>query len=304
MAKTKGYGVMPAAMTFWNADESYNQKETERYLRWLMDKGAQSLSITGSTGENISMRLEEQKQIIDSMLRFIDHEVPVYAGTGRYTTAETIELSLAAKKSGAEGVLVIMPYYLIPHKRAVMQHYRDLRKAVGEELEVCLYNNPRFCGYEMNALEVKQMFDEGSINAIKAAHGDAERVHSLRFHCGDDLTIFYGHDYAPMEGFFAKADGWLSGMPAVLPKFCRTLFDICTVEKDVDKANAYWMKVMPFIDYFITYSNNDPHWHEVFKYVLACQGFDAGLPRRPLGDLDAAEKKKIDALLADMGDIL
>ena len=83
MAKTKGYGVMPAAMTFWNADESYNQKETEKYLRWLMDKGAQSLSITGSTGENISMRLDEQKKIMDSMLRFIDHEVPVYAGTGR-----------------------------------------------------------------------------------------------------------------------------------------------------------------------------------------------------------------------------
>lgn len=304
MAKTKGYGVMPAAMTFWNADESYNQKETERYLQWLIDKGAQSLSITGSTGENISMGMEEQKRIMESMLRFIDGQVPVYAGTGRYTTAETIELSLHAKTSGADGVLVIMPYYLIPHKRAVMNHFLELRKAVGSELEICLYNNPRFCSYEMNALEVKQMYDNVSINAIKAAHGDPERIHSLRYHCGEGLTVLYGHDYAPMEGFFAKADGWLSGMPAVLPKFCRTLFDICTVEKNVDKANAYWMKIMPFIDYFITYNSNDPHWHEVFKYVLACQGFESGLPRRPLGALADDEKKKIDRLLASMGDIL
>lgn len=304
MAKTKGYGVMPAAMTFWNADESYNQKETERYLQWLIDKGAQSLSITGSTGENISMGMTEQKHIMESMLRFIDGQVPMYAGTGRYTTAETIELSLHAKASGADGVLVIMPYYLIPHKRAVMNHFVELRRAVGPELEICLYNNPRFCSYEMNALEVKQMYDNGSINAIKAAHGDPERIHSLRYHCGEGLTVLYGHDYAPMEGFFAKADGWLSGMPAVLPKFCRTLFDICTVEKDVDKANAYWMKVMPFIDYFITYNNNDPHWHEVFKYVLSCQGFESGLPRRPLGALADSEKKKIDRLLADMEDIL
>lgn len=304
MAKTKGYGVMPAAMTFWNADETFNQKETERYLQWLIDKGAQSISITGSTGENISMGMEEQKNIMEVMTRFIDGQVPVYAGTGRYTTAETIDLSLHAKKVGADGILVIMPYYLIPHKRSVMNHFKELRKAVGEDLEICLYNNPRFCGYEMNALEVKQMLNDGSIDAIKAAHGDAERIHSLRYHCGDDLTIFYGHDYAPMEGFFAKADGWLSGMPAVLPKFCRTLFDICTVEKDVDKANEYWMKVMPFIDYFITYNNNDPHWHEVFKYVLQCQGFDSGLPRRPLGELCAEEKKKIDVLLDGMGDIL
>ena len=54
------------------------------------------------------------------------------------------------------------------------------------------------------------------------------------------------------------------------------------------------------IDSFITYSNNDPHWHEVFKYVLKCFGFDAGLPRMPLGDLLPEEKKKVDALLADM----
>ena len=57
---------------------------------------------------------------------------------------------------------------------------------------------------------------------------------------------------------------------------------------------------LDFIDYFITYSNNDPHWHEVFKYVLKCFGFNAGLPRMPLGDLLPEEKKKVDALLADM----
>jgi Dihydrodipicolinate synthase/N-acetylneuraminate lyase len=302
MTKTKGYGVMPAAMTFWNADESFNQKETERYLQWLIDQGAHSLSVTGSTGENISMGMEEQKRIMEVMIKAVGGKVPVYAGTGRYTTAETIELSQYAQKCGAEGILVIMPYYLIPHKRAVMNHFKELRKAV--DLEICLYNNPRFCNYEMNALEVKQMLDDGSIDAIKAAHGDAERIHSLRYHCGDKLTIFYGHDYAPMEGFFAKADGWLSGMPAIFPKFCRTLFDICTIEKDVDKANDYWYKIMPFIDYFITYGTNDPHWHEIFKYILQVQGFNSGTPRRPLGALDSKEKKTIDGLLKNMQDIL
>lgn len=302
MVKTKGFGVMPAAMTFWNADESYNQKETDRYLRWLVEKGSHGLSITGSTGENISMRFQEQKDIIESMLKSIDRAVPVYVGTGRYTTKETIELSQHAEKCGADGVLVIMPYYLIPHKRAVMNHFRELRKAI--EIEICLYNNPRFCNYEMTTLEVKQMVNEGIIDSIKAAHGDPERIHSLKYHCGDELTVLYGHDYDAMESFFAKADGWLSGMPAIFPKFARTLFDICTVEKDVDKANDYWYKIQPFIDYFITYSTNDPHWHEVFKYVLQVQGFDAGIPRRPLGELSNDEKKKIDALLLDMGDIL
>ena len=127
-----------------------------------------------------------------------------------------------------------------------------------------MYNNPHFCGYEMNGREVKQMVDEGIINSIKSAFGDAERIHSLRYHCGDRLTVFYGHDYAPMEAFFAKADGgeWNAGG---VPEVLQGALDICTVEKNVDKANAYWQKVMPFIDYFYTYKTVDPHWHEILN---------------------------------------
>ncbi|WP_178042056.1 dihydrodipicolinate synthase family protein [Frisingicoccus sp.] len=302
MGNTKGMGVMPAVMTFWNEDESYNEKETLRYVQWVLDSGAHSISCVGSTGDNISMSMEEQKMIMKSIIDFVDHRVPVYPGTGRYSTAQTIELSKYAQECGAEGVLVIMPYYLQPHKRAVVNHFRKLREAI--DIDIILYNNPRFCGYEMTPLEIKAMVDEGLINGIKAAHGDANRIHELKYYCGDKLTVLYGHDYAPMEGFLAGADGWLSGMPAIFPKFARTLFDICTIEKDVDKARAYWNKIQPFVDYFITYNTNDPHWHEVFKYVLKCQGFDAGLPRMPLGDLVPEEKAKIDALLANMKDIL
>ena len=114
------------------------------------------------------------------------------------------------------------------------------------------------------------------------------------------ITALYGHDYEPLPAFFAGADGWLSGLPGIFPKFCVDLFNLCTVQQDAPAARKLWDKMQDFIDYFITYSNNDPHWHEVFKYVLKCFGFDAGLPRMPLGDLLPEEKKKVDALLADM----
>ena len=295
-------GIMPAVMTMWNADESYNQKETERYIQWVIDSGAQNISCVGSTGENISMEMGEQKDIMERMIRFVDGQVPVYAGTGRYSTRQTIELSQHAQKCGAAGVLVIMPYYLQPHKRAVVNHFRALRKAI--DIDIILYNNPRFCGYEMTPLELKAMVDEGLINGVKSAHGDATRVHETRYHCGDKLTILYGHDYAATEGMLAGADGWLSGLPAVFPKFARHLYDLCVEEKNVEQAFAYWRPMQAFIDYFITYSNNDPHWHDVSKYVLKLQGFDAGVPIMPLGDLLPEEKKKVEALLADMGDIL
>lgn len=300
MRKTKGTGVMPAAMTFWNADETFNQKETERYIQWIIDCGAHSLSVTGSTGENISMKDDEQKKIIETLVRFVDHQVPVYPGTGRYSTAATIEMTKFAQDCGADGALVIMPYYLIPHKRAVVNHFRDLRNAVGDDFDIILYNNPRFCGYQFEPIELKEMAEEGLINGVKLADGRSSYITGMKHYCPDGITAFYGHDYEPMPAFFAGADGWLSGLPGIFPKFSVDLFNLCHEKKDMVAAGKLWDKMQEFIDYFITYSNNDPHWHEVFKYVLKCFGFDAGLPRKPLGDLLPEEKKKVDKLLADM----
>ena len=300
MRKTKGSGVMPAVMTFWNADESFNQKETERYIQWVLDCGAHSLSVTGSTGENISMSDDEQKKIIECLVKFVDHQVPVYPGTGKYGTAQTIEMTKFAQKCGAEGALVIMPYYLIPHKRAVVNHFKKLREAVGDDFDIILYNNPRFCGYQFEPIELKELAEQGIITGVTLADGRASYIQGMKHYCPDGITALYGHDYEPLPAFFAGADGWLSGLPGIFPKFCVDLFNLCTVQQDAPAARKLWDKMQDFIDYFITYSNNDPHWHEVFKYVLKCFGFNAGLPRMPLGDLLPEEKKKVDALLADM----
>ena len=243
---------------------------------------------------------DEQKKIIECLVKFVDHQVPVYPGTGKYGTAQPIEMTKFAQKCGAEGALVIMPYYLIPHKRAVVNHFKKLREAVGDDFDIILYNNPRFCGYQFEPIELKELAEQGIINGVKLADGRASYIQGMKHYCPDGITALYGHDYEPLPAFFAGADGWLSGLPGIFPKFCVDLFNLCTVQQDAPAARKLWDKMQDFIDYFITYSNNDPHWHEVFKYVLKCFGFNAGLPRMPLGDLLPEEKKKVDALLADM----
>ena len=149
-------------------------------------------------------------------------------------------------------------------------------------------------------MEINFAFEQGIINGVKLADGRASYIQGMKHYCPDGITALYGHDYEPLPAFFAGADGWLSGLPGIFPKFCVDLFNLCTVQQDAPAARKLWDKMQDFIDYFITYSNNDPHWHEVFKYVLKCFGFDAGLPRMPLGDLLPEEKKKVDAMLAAM----
>ena len=303
MNKTKG-GIMPAAMTIWNADETINVKGQEMYLRWLIDNGADNLSIVGSTGENIAYTMDEAKQMYQLAAGYVAGEVPVYAGTGRYATRQTLELTKAAAEAGCDGALVILTYYMKPHKRAVMDNFRRLHREC-PDIDIMSYNNPWFAGLELDANDVKELMDEGVWRSIKSAHGDVNRIHDLKNTCGDGMVVMYGHDYDPMEAFFAGADGWLSGLPAIFPKFCRKLFETCAIQKDVDAGRALWAKMKPFIDYFYTYTTGDPHWQEIFKYVLKLQGLDyAGLPRLPLGDLLPEEKKKVEKIMQEISDLL
>lgn len=295
----KAYGICPASMTIWNDDETYNKKGMEKYLRWLIDQGAQSISVCGSTGENIAMNINEQLEIIDHTVRFLDGEVPVIVGSGTYSTKNTIIMSQAAEKAGADGVMLILPFYLHPYKEAVKRHFREIRKNL--DIDIMVYNNPWFAGYELNPHEVKELVDDGTVQLIKAAHGDPNRVHELKYLMGDKLQVFYGHDYCAMEGLLCGADGWLSGFPAVLPKQCRALQDACFAG-DVKAARAAQDNIQPYINYFFYDKvNGVPHWQEICKYTLQAQGLDyVGLPRKPLGELDEANKRKIEKILADM----
>lgn len=225
----KPYGICPASMTIWNADQTYNKKGMEKYLTWLLDNGAQSISICGSTGENVAMNMEEQREIIGHVASFLNGQVPLICGTGRYDTLNTIKMSKYAQDCGADGVMVILPYYLNPHKKAVMQHFRDIRAAL--DIRMMIYNNPWFASYEMTVPEIEELVNDGTIQDIKAQNN-----------------------------------------------------------------------IQPYIDYFFHDKvDGVPHWQEICKYTLQAQGLDfAGLPRKPLGELDAANKKKVEKLLADM----
>ncbi len=296
----RGKGVMPACMTMWaDADQSYDQKRQEKYIRWLLDNGVHSLSICGSTGENQALNFEEQKEVIEHICKFVAGQVPVYAGTGMYSTLNTIRMSQWAEKCGADGLMILLPFYFNPHKKAVMEHFRAIREAVG--INIMIYNNPWFAGYELTVPEIKTLQQDGIIESIKAAHGDPNRCHELRYACGEDFGIYYGHDYCAAEGLLCGANGWLSGFPAILPRQCVGLYNVC-LTGDAKKAMQYHQKhLQPFINYFF-YDKKDgiPHWQEICKYTLRAQGLDAGTPRKPLGDLDAENKKKVEKFLAEI----
>ena len=294
------YGIMPPMITCWKEDGSFDEKNSVKHLNWLIDQGITSVSVVGSTGENISMTPEETMRITDCLVEAVDHRIPVYPAAGFYSTKTTIEVAQHAEKIGADGVLIIPPYYMNPHKRAVMDHFRELRKNIG--IDIMLYDNPFFAGYKMDVRETAQLALEGTIDAVKCAQGDVHDVQELQYLCGDKLNVFYGHDYDGVEALIMGGN-WLTGSQNVFPGFARKLYDMITVDHDYEGAIAYWRKnYMPFID-FIQHSrpNGDPHWLEVFKCALNMMGHEVGLPRKPMGDLTPEKKKELEKVLVKCG---
>lgn len=296
----QAYGIMPPMITCWKADGSFDEKASVRHLNWLIEEGITSASVVGSTGENISMTPEETMYITDCLVEAVDHRIPVYPAAGFYSTQTTIEVAQHAEKVGADGVLVIPPYYMNPHKRAVLDHFRELRKNIG--IDIMLYDNPFFAGYKMDVKETAKLCEEGVIDAVKCAQGDVHDVQELQYLCGDRLNIFYGHDYDGLEALIMGGN-WLTGSQNVLPGTARKLYDLVTADRDYDGAIALWRKsYMPLID-FLQHNRpgGDPHWLEVFKCALNMMGHEVGLPRKPMGDLEPDKKKGLEQVLMKCG---
>ncbi|CAH2603608.1 Dihydrodipicolinate synthase [Rhodovastum atsumiense] len=287
-------GICPAMLTVWGKDEAFNPKGQEAYIRWLLDNGVEALAVAGSTGEMTAMMNEEQEAVIDHAVRFVAGQVPVLASVGKYSTVETLRLARSAAKSGADGLMVILPYYYKPYKEAAIRHLKTIRKEVG--LPICLYNNPHFAGYEMTPRDIVSLYQDDVVFSVKAAHGDANRVADLR--TLSDITIFYGHDYAPLAAYASGADGWLSGLPAAFPKQCRAMQDAVRDEKNLDKGRALWKKFQPFIEFFMDPAvNAEMHWLEMLKHCVAYQGVDVGRPRSPLVALPEPFKARLNPLI-------
>lgn len=297
----KAYGITPASFTAWDIDGKFDQTGMENYITWMIDNGVQSLSFCGSTGENITQSIEEQKHILEVCIKYVDGQIPVYAGTGRYSTEHTIELSKYAQECGADGCMIILPYYLAPYKAAVLDHFRAIRAAI--DIDIMVYNNPWFAGYQLDQYEVETLYREKAIQSIKCAHGDPAYCTKVKMHTGDDFGVFYGHDYAGAEALLFGADGWLSAWPALFPKHCREIYDAAHEEHNCKKAFDLVKKMLPIRDLFLDDNENGkPHWQEKGKYILELQGLQRmGTPRKPLGYLTEDYKKKIQNAMIQSG---
>lgn len=290
-------GIFPAALTMFDKENRLDETATAHHWEWLIEKQhVDGLVIAGTSGEFIAMESEERKRVFRLARDVVRGRVPVIYGSGHYSTKITIELSLDAEKCGADGIIVILPYFQKPSKAAVIEHYRRIRKAV--DLPLMLYNNPHNSAcVDFSPLEITKLADEDVFHMVKSTYGTVEPVHDLSYLLGDKIAIFYGSFIAGYEGLCAGAHGWISGILNVAAKAAKELYKTVVVDHDTERGFRIWKRILPLVHLYTHQQIGPVSDLAIYRAMLNLWGLEGGYSRDPFFPLDSEQVEKLRKIL-------
>lgn len=292
---TQFRGIFAAMVTPFSADgEQVDEAALGDLVDWLIGEGVHGLIPLGSTGEFATLTGEERRRVAEVTVEQAARRVPVVVQTAAVSTRETVALSRHAAEIGADGVMIVPPYYEPISEEEVYAHYAAVAEAV--KLPIVLYNIPVACGFDMKPSFVARLAEIPTVQYIKDSTGDARRVQELIQVCGDRIGVFNGADTLSLLGLVAGACGMIWGAANVTPRACVELYDLVARQRDLARAQALWHKMQP-LQYFL---ENEGYVASV-KAGAAMVGMEVGPPRRPILPLSDARVAELRRLLEPLG---
>ena len=268
-------------------------KAFQRLVEWQIDQGTHGLVPVGTTGESPTLTHEEHKQVIELCIEAASGRVPVIAGTGSNSTSEAIALTRFAKKAGADGALVVTPYYNKPTQEGLYLHYKAINDAV--DIPILIYNIPGRSIVDMSVDTMARLFKLPNIAGVKDATANMSRVSQQRAAMGTEFVQLSGED-ATALGFNAHGgQGCISVTANIAPALCSE-FQLACLGSNFKRALEIQDRLMPLHDALFVESNPGP-----VKYAAEKLGLCSGETRLPLAPLAPASKAKVDAALAQVG---
>jgi 4-hydroxy-tetrahydrodipicolinate synthase len=206
-----------------HADGAVDFARLERLIEWHVEQGTDALVIAGTTGESATLAKDEHVEVIRVAAACAAGRLPVIAGTGSNSTAQTIDLSRAVSRFDIAGYLLVVPYYNKPTQEGMVRHFQAVADAV--ERPVMLYNVPGRTVADMKPETVARLAAHPRIFGIKEATGELERVQALRDLCGSAFRLYSGDDATALEFMRRGGHGVVSVTanvaPAAMARMCR-----------------------------------------------------------------------------------
>jgi 4-hydroxy-tetrahydrodipicolinate synthase len=221
-----------AVVTPMDADGAVNYRDFARVLDFHVSAGTEALIVAGTTGESATLEHDEHIEVLERACEIASGRIPIIAGTGSNSTAQTLKLSRAVDRLPIAGYLVVTPYYNKPPQDGMRRHFTAIADAVHHPL--ILYNVPGRTGVDLKPETVAKLADHPNIAGIKEATGELARVRVLRETCGAKFVLLSGDDATSREFMLQGGDGVISVTANVAPAGMRRLCDAARAGRRVE----------------------------------------------------------------------
>jgi 4-hydroxy-tetrahydrodipicolinate synthase len=286
-------GSLVALVTPTREDGSVDETQLARFVEWQIAEGTQGLISVGTTGESPTLSHEEHKRVIAVTIEAAAKRVPVIAGAGSNSTAEAIGLARYAKQAGADGILVVTPYYNKPTQEGLFLHFTAIADAV--ELPMIIYNIPPRSAVDMSVQTMARLSKHPNIVGVKDSTANLTRPLHTRAACGPNFIQLSGEDHTALAFNAAGGVGCISVTANVAPKLVAQM-QAAWAEGRVKAAQMLQNRLLRLHDAMFVETNPAPA-----KYGVSLLGFSHEACRLPLAPLAPASKERVRAAMSALG---
>ena len=292
MAIFRGAGV--AIVTPMNADESVNYVKLKELIEEQIAAGTDAIIICGTTGESSCLTVEEHMKVIGACIEMVDHRVPVVAGTGSNCTSDAVMMSQEAERMGADGLLLVTPYYNKATQKGLIEPYTKVSEAV--HTPMILYNVPSRTGCNLLPETIAYLgANTENVRAVKEASGNISQIAKVKALAGDQIDLYSGNDDQIVPLLSLGGIGVISVLSNVAPRqtheICQAWFD-----GEIEKSARLQLEALEIIDALFCEVTPIP-----VKTAMDLMGKEVGPLRAPLCGMDEKNLARLKKAMENYG---
>lgn len=287
-------GSIVAMITPFRENNQIDEEGIKELVEFHINNGTTAIVPCGTTGESPTLTHDEHKKVIELTIKASAGRIPVIAGTGSNSTAEALDLSVSARDMGADGVLLVIPYYNKPTQKGLFLHFKTIAEQV--DIPAVVYNIPSRAGVNLLPSTLAELAELKNIVAVKEASGNLEQMAEIMYLCGDKITLLSGDDKLIMPVMSIGGKGVISVVANIIPDKVASLIKAFK-EGDCEEALEIFQNIVYPLSRSMFYETNPIP----VKTAARLMGLPSGTLRLPLSDMEENNFKMLEGDLKRFG---